>query len=35
MITKEKARKFMWFSLGISLSLIILLVLQKLFGAGE
>jgi hypothetical protein len=35
MITKEKARKFMWFSLGISLSLFILLVLQKLLGSGE
>ncbi len=32
MITKEKARRFMWFSLGISISLAILLLLQKLLG---
>jgi hypothetical protein len=35
MISPEKARRFMWFSLGISLSLIILYGLQKLFGGGE
>ncbi len=29
---KEKARKFMFFSLGISLSLIVLYALQRLFG---
>jgi hypothetical protein len=35
MITKEKARKFMWFSLGIAISLSILLALQKLFGSAD
>lgn len=35
MITKEKARKFMWFSLGIAISLSILLALQHLFGSSN
>jgi hypothetical protein len=35
MISREKAGKFMWFSIGIALSLSILYVLQKLFGAGD
>ena len=35
MISKEKARRFMWFSLGIAISLSILFGLQKLFGSGE
>ena len=35
MISQEKARKFMWFSLGIVISLSILYVLQKFFGAGN
>ena len=34
MISPEKARKFMWFSLGIVAALCILLTLQKLFGTG-
>lgn len=35
MISPEKAKRFMWFSLGIAGSLIILLVLQKLFGGAN
>lgn len=34
-ISPEKAKRFMWFSLGISGSLIILMLLQKLFGGGN
>lgn len=35
MISREKARRFMWFSIGIALSLSILYGLQKLFGSGD
>jgi hypothetical protein len=35
MISQEKARKFMWFSLGIAISLSILYVLQKFFASGN
>ena len=34
MISPEKARRFMWFSLGIAGSLAILYFVQKFFGAG-
>ena len=34
MFSPEKARKFMWFSLGVTLALAVLYVLQKYFGAG-
>lgn len=35
MINQEKVRKFMWFSLGIAGALSILLIIQKIFGAGS
>jgi hypothetical protein len=35
MISQEKVRKFMWFSLGIAISLSLLYVLQKMFGSGS
>lgn len=35
MVSPEKAKRFMWFSIGIALSLSILYLLQKAFGSGE
>jgi hypothetical protein len=35
MIKPEKARRFMWFSIGITLSLSILYLLQKFFGSNN
>lgn len=35
MIDKTKARKFMFFSSGVAISLIILYVLQQWFGIGR
>ncbi len=35
MVSPEKARKFMWFSLGIALSLGVLLILQNFFGSAN
>lgn len=35
MFNPEKARRFMWFSLGIVISLSILYIIQKLLGAGD
>ena len=35
MISKEKARRFMFFALGISLSLIVWYTLQQIFGGGQ
>ncbi len=35
MINPEKVRRFMWFSLGIVISLSILYFLQKMLGAGD
>lgn len=35
MFSKEKVRKFMWFSLGIALSLSILYFMQMFFGSNE
>lgn len=35
MISPEKARRFMWFSIGIVISLSILYFLQKFFGANN
>lgn len=35
MVSPEKAKRFMWFSLGIALSLGVLLILQKLFGSAN
>lgn len=32
MISSEKVKRFMWFSLGIAGSLLVLLLLQKMFG---
>jgi hypothetical protein len=33
MIDPQKVRRFMWFSVGISLSLTVLYLIQKFFGA--